>query len=124
MTLAYLLFGVINAFFAGFAGLIAVESGWNLISSGLVLAFVASAILLMRAPFSDRNIDHPVILGIKIPVLIFLIYLEYLIVVEMIKDTSDAKLILVASIIAVTIYLLALMTTMRKVIRSRFRSVD
>lgn len=105
-TVLYLLFGTINAFFAGLVALVGIDLNWNIAAVGITIAFVASAAILMRAPFSKKNIDGlTVVLFVRLPVILFLIYFEWCIVYGMLNDTCDTSLLLMAAVVAVTIFL-------------------
>ncbi|MCX6715892.1 MAG: hypothetical protein NT077_02630 [Candidatus Taylorbacteria bacterium] len=106
MTVVYILFGVLNALFGGLFISIAIKNDWDVANILLSIPFFGTAVLLMRVPFSMRNIESTLVLIVMGAIL--------LTVIEMImKEGSESELILAAIVIIITALLVAFLDVIR-----------
>jgi len=114
IVILYILVGALNAYAFGVVAVIGISLGWNADAIIMSLVLAVSAILLMRAPFSAKNIDHLIIKFVKLMIVLYLCYLTFNLVASMIRDTYDASMLFVVIVLVITTSLLLFMSTARK----------
>lgn len=111
-ALLYLLFGALNAALSGLMAWMGTDLMWT---GGIVAAmsvFAIGAILLMRAPFSKRNIDSPLVDLVRVVLVLAYAGLLYTIWPGT-PDDLDWATVAVFAVMAGSVALVILMPTFR-----------